>query len=210
MDWIKKLLTPTKVEETYDHLPTIVFIHGANQSQLCWNYIRSQLPNYKTILIDYSSYNKFYNNLDDMINKLKDVGPVFIVGHSLGGIYALHLLEHVNVVGAISISTPFGGSWTADWAKFLVRYQLFRDVGVRSKPIVEAQKIKINVPWTQVISTKGNVPYHNGINDGVVTIDSMRLMQSQMECIELEYNHYEVIVTPEIVDIIKTRYESVF
>ena len=43
-----------------------------------------------------------------------------MIGHSLGGLYALHLTKHVNVAGAVSISTPFAGSWTADWAIFFV------------------------------------------------------------------------------------------
>ena len=66
--------------------------------------------------------------LSNEVSKVK--GPYFMIGHSLGGLYALHLTKHVDVAGAVSISTPFAGSWTADWARFFVpTYQLFRDVG---------------------------------------------------------------------------------
>jgi hypothetical protein len=41
-------------------------------------------------------------------------------------------------------------------------------------------------------------------NDGVVTIDSMR-KHPDMELIDVELNHYEVVLSDQVVDIIKQR-----
>ena len=142
MNWLFDILNPKPQVEHVEELTTkpkipIAFIHGANQSSNSWNYIRERLNHSNEILIDYSSTQPFYNNLNHMVEKIGN-NPVFVVGHSLGGIYALHLLKHCNVIGGVSISTPFRGSSAADWAKYLVpQYQIFRDIGRRAKPIVE-------------------------------------------------------------------------
>ena len=115
----------------------------------------------------------------------------------------------MDVAGAVSISTPFAGSWTADWARFFVpTYQLFRDVGRRSIPIKESQNIKLTVDWTQIVSTKGNVPYHRGKNDGVCTIKSMK-SRKDMELIEVPHTHFEVMCSDLVVKIILGRYQKV-
>jgi len=188
----------------------VVWIHGANQSSSCWNYIREKCGFGNEILINYSSLEPFYANLENMKSKIGTKKPVFVVGHSLGGIYALHLLNHCNVVGAVSVSTPFRGSSAADWAKYIVpQYQLFKDVGRRSKPIIEGHKTNIEVPWTQIVSTTGSVPYLNGSNDGVCTVASMEHRKGDMKCVSVASTHYEVMVSDEVVKIIMNNYNAV-
>lgn len=214
MNWFFDILNYKKSDNNLkepiqiNHYP-IVFIHGANQSSYSWNYIREKLNHPDEILIDYSNTKGFYNNLENMVNHIGD-NPVFVVGHSLGGIYALHLLKHCNVVGAVSISTPFRGSSAADWAKYIVpQYQLFKDVGRRSKPIVEANSIEVTVPWKQIISTTGTVPYLKEANDGVCTIGSMEHRKTDMECIQVPHTHYEVMCSDIVVDEIKKSYNHI-
>lgn len=188
----------------------IVYIHGANQSSVCWSYIREKCNFDDETLLNYSSTESFYTNLKHMKTVIGSAEPVFLVGHSLGGVYALHLLNHCNVVGAVSISTPFRGSSAADWAKYIVpQYQLFRDVGRKSKPIVESHKIKITVPWTQIVSTTGTVPYLNGPNDGVCTVASMEHRSKDMRCVKVSATHYEVMVSDQVVDIVKNCFNKV-
>lgn len=188
--------------------PSIVFIHGANQSSKSWGFIKHRLDiNAEFIDVDYDSSRSFFDNLEEMTYQLKDRGPLFLVSHSLGGIYSLHLQEKVNVIGSVSISTPFKGSLSADWIKFLFpHYPLFRDVGTRGKPIVMGHSIPITVPWRQIVSVRGNVPYAEGPNDGVVGISSMLHRQEEMECIEIDGNHYEVMLMDEVVESIKDWY----
>jgi pimeloyl-ACP methyl ester carboxylesterase len=207
LNWIKSLLPqePQHVDATQDG-PTVVWLHGANQTSLSFNFLRERCNFTKEYLIDYSSMNRFYANLETMVEELEDLGPLFVVGHSLGGLYALHLTQHVDVVGGVSISTPFRGSSTADWAKYMVpSYPLFKDIGRRSLPVQDSFKIYLDIPWTQIVSTSGAVPYHNGPNDGVVTLASMEHRQD-MEKIRVEHTHYEVMCSNRVAELVKMRY----
>lgn len=197
------------VSQQYPAAPTVVWIHGVNQSELTFAYLRARCGFAREIAVNYNSLNTFYNNLTLMVNQLSDAGPLFVVGHSLGGLYALHLVQHVNIVGAVSISTPFRGSSAADWAKYIVpNFPLFREVGRNAPPIVEAEKISINIPWTQIVSTRGTVPYLRNPNDGVVTRESMR-HRSDVECVDVPHTHYEVVCSDIVAKIIKQQYHRV-
>ena len=213
LNLIKKWLTPLKQEndKTVSEDLSVIWIHGANQSGLSFQYLRSLTRFKNELVVEYDTSNKFSNNLEILSNRIKQVrGPYFIIGHSLGGLYALHLTKHVDIAGAVSISTPFAGSWTADWARFFVpTYQLFREVGRRSIPIKESQGINLKFHWTQIVSTKGNVPYHGGQNDGVCTIKSMK-SRKDMELIEVPHTHFEVLCSDLVAEIILDRYQKIF
>ena len=186
----------------------VIWCHGANQTSLSFRYLqtRTQFPN--EIMVNYSSMNRFYDNLEMIADTVKGKGPHFVIGHSMGGLYALHLTKYVRVVGGISISTPFRGSSTADWAKYIVpSYPLFKDIGRKSDPIKEANEIELDIPWTQIVTTAGGVPYHNGPNDGVCTIASMS-HRTDMTHIELAHTHYETMVSDRVAEIVSTCYRD--
>ncbi len=212
LNLFEKWLTSLKQEndKKFSEDLTVIWIHGANQSGLSFQYLRSLTRFKNELVVEYDTSNKFYSNLEMLSNEINKVrGPYFIIGHSLGGLYALHLTKHVEIVGAVSISTPFAGSWTADWARFFVpTYQLFREVGRRSIPIKESRAINLNVDWTQIVSTKGNVPYHGGQNDGVCTIKSMK-SRKDMELIEVPHTHFEVMCSDLVAEIILDRYQKI-
>ena len=207
-EWVTSL--KYKNDEVGSNDLAVIWLHGANQSGLSFQYLRSLTGFKNELVVEYDTLHKFKDNLAMLANEIAKVrGPYFMIGHSLGGLYALHLTKHVDVAGAVSISTPFAGSWTADWARFFVpKYQLFRDVGRRSTPIKESQDIKLSVDWTQIVSTKGNVPYHGSKNDGVCTIKSMK-SRKDMELIEVPHTHFEVMCSDLVVRIILDRYKKV-
>lgn len=209
MNWLKQIFktSTASIEPQANNAPTVVWLHGANQTELSFAYLRAACGFRKEIAINYSSLNRFYSNLDDLTAKLESAGPVFVIGHSLGGLYGLHLTRRIDVVGGVSISTPFKGSSTADWAKYLVpNYPLFRDIGRKSPPVQDAADIVLTIPWTQIVSTAGSVPYLEGPNDGVVTVGSMR-HRRDMEHIEVPHTHYEVVCSNTVADIILDRYK---
>jgi len=212
LNLIKRWLISSKPEndESNSYDLTVIWVHGANQSGLSFQYLRSLTRFKNELVVEYDTSRKFKNNLEKLAKEIIQLrGPFFIIGHSMGGLYALHLTRHVDVAGVVSMSTPFAGSWTADWARFFVpAYQLFRDVGRRSIPIKEAQNIKIKANWTQIVSTKGDVPYHGGQNDGVCTIKSMK-SRKDMELIEVPHTHFEVLCSDLVVKIILDRYEKI-
>ena len=187
----------------------VIWIHGANQTSLSFQYLRQQTNFKKEIFVNYSSMNRFCDNLDMITEEVQGRGPHFVIGHSLGGLYALHLTQYIRVLGGVSISTPFAGSSTADWAKYIVpNYPLFRDIGRKADPVRQAQEIKLDVPWTQIVSITGQVPYHGGPNDGVVTIESMK-SRTDMEHIEVPHTHYETMCSDRVAEIILDSYARV-
>jgi len=184
---------------------TLVYIHGASATSESFNYIRSKLG--EGIDINYDSRNGFENNLADIMAQLKNVTDMAFVAHSLGGIYSLHIANAMpkQVVGAVTLSTPYGGAEVADYAKFFLPFsRLMRDIGPSSWAFKQAKDIKIQHPWTNVVTVKGQSPFMLAHNDGVVTVASQK-HHEDMELVEVDYNHYEVVLAEPVVDIIKER-----
>jgi pimeloyl-ACP methyl ester carboxylesterase len=183
----------------------LVYIHGANATSESFNYIRSKIGS--GIDVNYDSRNGFENNLNDMLAQLKDVKDLAFVAHSLGGVYALHIANALpnNVSGAVTISTPYGGAEVADYVQYFLPFsRLMRDIGPSSWAMRQADKIKIQHPWTNIVTVKGQSPFMHEPNDGVVTIVSQK-HHDDMELVEVEYNHYEVVLSDAVIDIIKKR-----
>jgi pimeloyl-ACP methyl ester carboxylesterase len=183
----------------------LVYIHGANATSESFNYIRSKIGS--GIDVNYDSRNGFENNLKDMLAQLKDVKDIAFVAHSLGGVYALHIANALpdNVSGAVTISTPYGGAEVADYVQYFLPFsRLMRDIGPSSWAMRQADKIKIQHPWTNIVTVKGQSPFMHEPNDGVVTIASQQ-HHDDMELVEVEYNHYEVVLSDTVIDIIKKR-----
>ena len=209
LNYLKSIFgqSPTQEKHTTDDI-NVIWIHGANQTSLSFKYLQSKLQFPNEIFVNYSSMNRFDDNIEMIVDSVKGKGPHFVIGHSMGGLYALHLTQYVRVIGGISISTPFRGSSTADWAKYIVpSYPLFRDIGRKSDPIKRANEIVLDIPWTQIVTTAGGVPYHNGPNDGVCTIASMA-HRKDMELIEVNHTHYETMVSDKVVELINNHYTN--
>jgi pimeloyl-ACP methyl ester carboxylesterase len=183
----------------------LVYIHGANATSESFNYIRSKLG--KGIDINYDSRNGFENNLNDMQSTLKDCNNIVFVAHSLGGIYSLHLANSMPsaVTGAVTLSTPYGGAEVADYAQYFLPFsRLMRDIGPSSWVMKQAKRIRIQHPWTNIVTVKGQSAFMHEPNDGVVTIASQK-HHEDMELVEVDYNHYEVVLSDVVVKLIKER-----
>ena len=184
---------------------TLVYIHGASATSESFNYIRSKLGS--GIDINYDSRNGFENNLKEMQAQLEGVTDIAFVAHSLGGVYSLHLANAIptQVKGAVTLSTPYGGAEVAEVVKFFLPFsRLMRDIGPSSWAMKQADRIKIQHPWTNIVTVKGQSPFMHEPNDGVVTIASQK-HHKDMELIEVDYNHYEVVLAESVVKIIKER-----
>ena len=183
----------------------LVYIHGANATSESFNYIKSKLG--AGLDINYDSRNGFENNLAAMKISLMSTKDIVFIAHSLGGIYSLHLANSMpmSVKGAVTLSTPYGGAEVADYAQYFLPFsRLMRDIGPSSWVMKQASKIKIQHPWTNIVTVKGQSPFMHEPNDGVVTIASQR-HHADMELVEVDYNHYEVVLAEPVVKIIKER-----
>jgi len=184
----------------------LVYIHGASATSESFNYIRGKLKG-RDVVVNYDSRNGFENNLADMKKQLADLDHMFFVAHSLGGVYALHIANAMpdQVLGAVTLSTPYGGAEVAEVVKYFLPFsRLMRDIGPTSWAMKQADSIKIQHPWTNVVTVKGQSPFMVEPNDGVVTIASQR-HHKDMELIDVDYNHYEVVLNDQVVGIIKNR-----
>ena len=162
------------------------------------------------MIINYDSRNGFENNLKSMEEQLRPMKDIFFIGHSLGGIYAIHLANALpkQTLGAVTLSTPYGGAEVADYAKYFLPFsRLMKDIGPASWAMKQANRIKIQHPWTNIVTVKGQSPFMVEPNDGVVTIVSQK-HHTDMELIEIDYNHYEVVLSERVIDIIKDRIKN--
>ena len=185
----------------------LVYIHGATATSASFSYIRERLQWDNEILLDYDCKNGFKNNLASMIEQLTGLDNLFFISHSLGGIYALHLANHFtdHTLGGVSLSTPYGGSREADYLRiFLPCNRLLRDVGPRSFPMSTIDDMQLPKIWTNIVTNKNNGLWRTEPNDGIVTRASM-CYRNDMELIDIALNHYEVLLSSEVVDIIEER-----
>ena len=183
----------------------LVYIHGANATSESFNHIRTRLGT--GLDLNYDSRDGFEHNLAQMQQSLAGVKQCFFIAHSLGGIYALHLSHHLpaQVLGAVTLSTPYGGAEVADYAQYFLPFsRLMRDIGPSSWAMREAAKIKVQHPWCNVVTVQGRSPFIVVANDGVVSIQSQR-HHADMELIDVDYNHYEVVLAEPVIEIIRER-----
>lgn len=192
----------------------IVYIHGASATAESFTHIRQFVRsrfNMADCMIEYASDDGFDHNLECMKQRLLGSQALFFVSHSLGGIYALHLAHHYRefTKGGISLSTPYGGSEQADFARYFLPFnRLMKDVGVMSSPMREARELPAPQHWTQIVTTAGQSPWIYDHNDGVVTVKSMRA-RSDFEIIDLPLNHYEVVLSDRVAEIVSDRISRV-
>jgi pimeloyl-ACP methyl ester carboxylesterase len=183
----------------------LVYIHGANATSESFNYIKSKLGN--GLDLSYDSRNGFQNNLNDMKSTLSNYTNLVFIAHSLGGIYSLHLANAMPtaVKGAVTLSTPYGGAEVADYAQYFLPFsRLMRDIGPSSWVMKQARNIKIQHPWTNIVTVNGQSPFMHEPNDGVVTIASQK-HHKDMELVEVDCNHYEVVLSDTVVKLVKER-----
>lgn len=188
----------------------IVYIHGASATAESFTHIRQYVRDYfeePDIMLEYKSSDGFDHNLAEMKGKLDDAERLFFISHSLGGIYALYLANHYKDIthGGVSLATPYSGSEQADFARYVLPFnQLMKDVGTMSQPIRDAIELPAPPNWTQVVTTVGQSPWIHEANDGVVTVKSMK-SREDFELIEMPLNHYEVVISDSVVEVIIDR-----
>jgi pimeloyl-ACP methyl ester carboxylesterase len=193
--------------------PTVITIHGNGATDASFNMIKLLLkhPIHKYIDFTYNSEDGYDNNLNDMgvlLTKVK--GKVFIIAHSLGGIYAgtLAVMFPEKVVGIVTMSTPYGGSEAACMLGMFFPSQLFNDIKPMSKPIRYLHRATIPCPLTAIVTTAGQSSMWQKLNDGVISRESMYDREGA-EFIEVEYNHSEVLMATQTVEIIKEALNNI-
>ena len=188
----------------------LVYIHGNHATADSFNFIRSKLPGHNDILLEYDSSHGFYTNHATMLERLDGMEDVFFIAHSLGGIHALHLAHELGkqVIGGVTMSTPYGGSEAAEMVACLLPFsQVLKDIRPRSRPIVDGRDIKLAVPWTNLVSVGGGSPFMLAANDGVVTQGSMR-HRTDIQLVDIDCNHFEIVLNASALGVIQAEVEA--
>lgn len=187
--------------------PHIVYLHGFASSSKIFNHLKAQLPKHKITSIDYTSN----LSVEDIFNQAKEQLPteeVVLVCHSLGGIIGNLLCTRnapSNIIKLVTISTPFGGSPTANLMRwFYPSLKILSDLSPTSKIIKEisGKQSKPDCDFLSIISTGGHMPYIASSNDGVITLESQRKSKAK-SVLEIEANHFEIVQDPKTIDEIK-------
>ena len=173
----------------------IVMIHGANATPLTFSYIASNLPGIEVHTPVHNCSRTFFQNIKRMARHLPKDKPVYLVGHSLGGLYAVHMSKYLNnVVGGCTISTPYAGVKGSDYAKWLApTYSIFRETSTYSGIVKEAATMDLPGDWINIVSTAGHLAWHGSNNDGLLEISSMSARKDITEH-RVTANHYEVVL----------------
>jgi pimeloyl-ACP methyl ester carboxylesterase len=189
----------------------IVFIHGHRATATSFNFLATQLIGHHRIFLEYDSMKGFYRNHVEMTEALQGINDIFFVAHSLGGIHALHLATELQyrVLGAVTMSTPYGGSEAAELLLYLMPFeQVLQDIQPQGTPIMVSRKFRIIRPWTNIVSVSGNSAFMISPNDGVVTLKSMQY-RDDMKLVQVACNHYEILQSFESLRIIRNAIAEV-
>lgn len=176
----------------------LVYIHGANSTSRSFNYIQHRLPEHEILNIEYDVNTPFLDNMRIMDENIKDVfnrKQIYLIGHSLGGLFAVRLMnENKNVQRTFVMSAPFGGSRFIGYISWLCpSYQLFKDISVSSDVIKYFKTTVQTKPIMQVITSGGGNPLMGEPNDGTVTVSSQRAI-SGAKFKHSNRNHFEVLL----------------
>lgn len=173
----------------------LIYIHGANATARSFNFIRRVVARPASCL-EYSCEAPLEFNIDRAAATLAQKGePVDIIAHSLGGVVALGVESlGVPVRRMVTLATPFGGSTTADYLRFLYPGErLYRDISSTNPTLARLRGHKPRAALLSFITTAGGAPLFREPNDGVVSVASQRALPWG-EKIEVEVNHFECLL----------------
>jgi len=179
----------------------IFAIHGAFSSPRIFSYLRLKLGGvYHWNYLDYSAETGGITNILAKIPSCPK--PHHVIGHSMGGIMALSLINQPWVCSVSTISTPLGGLDVNLFQSLLSRSNFMQELSSQGDIIRDISKIKSSKPVQHLVSTRGFHPWLYEPNDGVITLRSQRaIMLGPMH--DIAANHSEIMMSDETVDILQ-------
>ena len=195
----------------------VVFIHGSGQSKLSFNFLEIFLPEHNLLSLEYD----VQEDPETIIKRFKFIidqnlhnEPFSIVAHSYGCVLSARLLNIYDVKHFISLSSPWGGSRTAKWLSLVFRQsKLFATMTPGSAFLTAIADTYSEIPITNIITAgtgSGNALAGLGSspNDGLLTIETQTKVPVgfvNKENITVDLSHNEVLLSMDIVNLIKER-----
>lgn len=196
----------------------IIFVHGSGQSRLSYNFLEIFLPEHDSLCLEYDTqeeWESIVKRFTFTANQYFQGAPVNIVCHSYGCLVSsLFAKEYGNVEQMIALSSPWAGSRSAKWLSMVFRQsRLFRNTQPGSELLKAVSNLNLEFPISNIVSTgtksSGNALAGMGqANDGLLTVETQRNIPesfSNVETIDLTLSHNELLMAPEVVEIIKDK-----
>lgn len=193
----------------------LFLIHGAWSSGITFNYLKECLLNDPLIknsidnIVNFE-YDTNSSNLGGIIKaaaKELNLPNTIVIGHSMGGIVALTLEEHINVRAVVTVASPIAGIRMNKLAEtFLaMRAPIISDITESSVHIRNLRYKKYTKDVRVCVSQSGYNPVMFEKTDGVVSIESQHAwLPSTATVSYIDANHHEVLQTPQFVEAVKT------
>jgi pimeloyl-ACP methyl ester carboxylesterase len=179
----------------------ILAIHGAWSSSTSFNYLRSKTKAKDWYCIDYDHrVNSWEDILAFSIGHVRE--PFIAVGHSLGGLAALHQTQDTLCRGIMTIASPLAGLDLNIVQQYLSRSTLMGKIASTGSVIREIHELTYHVPVVHLIATRGYNPFIYEPSDGVLPIK----VQTGWTCgsiQEIPTNHYEILQSDATVAAVK-------
>ena len=178
----------------------IYAIHGAFSSPMVFNYLRYRFKKrYDWCFLDYHDQT---GGLESIIQGVNDQDEqCHVIGHSMGGLIALSLIDRPWVKSVTTISTPLGGIDISILQSYLSRSGFMNDISSHGAFIDQIKNISTTKPVQHIISNTGFNPWLYEPNDGVVTLRSQRAV-SFGSTHDVDANHIEILMTDQTVNIL--------
>lgn len=205
-DILEKMKSKNKVD--------LLLIHGAWSSKNAFNYLQEKLKKHKAIGDVYHlEYDINCTDFDSIIrngNQLIDSATreVVVIGHSLGGLFALNLHDHDKVRAIVTVASPLSGIPINRFVGMLLTYRspCLSNIFHMSDFINDTHGKEYTKPIHCVVTTQGFNPAWYEKSDGVVTVNSQKRWTPKTAKIHMvPYNHHEVLQTDDFVDIVESE-----
>ena len=183
----------------------IAYIHGLNSSPLSFKYLSQQLPEHTAHLISYKSHQSLGASLIEVLQQLPIDQKLTLVGHSLGGVIAALIASEFPclVDQLVAISSPFQGSRAASTLRWIPgSMRVFSDIMPHAPLIARCSSLQLDIPTLSIITTGGHLNTSPEPNDSVISLSSQRGLRFGQQ-IEVNANHFEVLMSDRAVHIIK-------
>ena len=196
----------------------VVFIHGSGQSKLSFNFLEIFLPEHNLLNLEYNVQEDpevIVKRFKFLIDQHLGDNPFSIIAHSYGCVLSARLLDlYKNIDHLFALSSPWGGSRTAKWLAMVFRTSnLFATMNPGSAFLTSIANGKSEIPITNIVTAgtgSGNALAGLGSapNDGLLTIETQKKVPVgfvNTKNITVDLSHNEVLLSMEIVEIIKER-----
>jgi esterase/lipase len=182
----------------------VMMIHGAWSSRDSFNHITKMIEMYLESYVRhiiYLEYNPNNESVYDAVQKANkelssDDTETLVIGHSLGGLIALHVSDHKNCYRVITMASPLSGiKINRMFRPFLyARAPILADIAPDSDFVRGLKKKTYEKRVDSLITTRGYNPLMTEKSDGVVSIETQEAwLPSTAVATYVSNNHYEIL-----------------